>query len=193
MKRTYFSFDVESIGLWGPDFAVGFVVVDETGKELESGLYGYDYNDFVEELLSRNLNIFNRWAFTEDDLAWVRKNVKLPLGWNNCSSPRDLGERFYETWQRCKAQYENLTIISDCPLPVEFNFLLSVLAQAEDRTMEGTPYPLIDCASVLFAHGYDPIGTYKRLPNELPAHDPLNDARQSVRIMLAVLNGEKID
>jgi hypothetical protein len=39
--------------------------------------------------------------------------------------------------------------------------------------------------------GRDPLATYERLPNELPAHDPMADARQSARLWLECLGGVK--
>ena len=136
--KYYFSVDVESVGLWGPPFQVGYCVVDETGEELENGLYGFDYNDVVEFLLDQpKLKIFDRWDFTREDVDWVRKNIPLIQGENvNRSSMKSMMDCFYGDWNRCKAWYENLTMVSDCPLPCEFNFLLDVLAAHNHRDME---------------------------------------------------------
>jgi hypothetical protein len=52
------------------------------------------------------------------------------------------------------------------------------------------PYPLHDLASILLAHGRDPLAKNERLPEELPEHDPLNDARQSARLLHEVLSNK---
>jgi hypothetical protein len=45
------------------------------------------------------------------------------------------------------------------------------------------PYPLHEIASFMTAAGMDPMATYARLPDELPKHHPLADARQSARLL----------
>lgn len=188
MPRNFFSFDVESVGLFGPPFAVGFVVVDQTGRELQSGLHGWDYRI---ENISETFGTDKRWSFTDDDREWVASNVieALPAGWANCPTLEAMYESFFTAWRGCKVLYPGLTMVTDCPFPVEASFLQEVLRTKGMRSMEFSPYPLIDVASVLLATGHDPTETFSRRDNELPAHNPLNDARQSVRLMLETLEG----
>ena len=56
----------------------------------------------------------------------------------------------------------------------------------ERREWQG-PYPLHDLASVLLALGADALAVAERRPNELPAHHPLMDARQSARQLVECL------
>jgi hypothetical protein len=184
--KHYLSFDVESVGLFGPSFAVGFCVVDSTGRELESGLHGWDYRI---ENIADTFRDDPRWTFTDDDREWVATNVieALPEGWANCSTQEAMYEAFFIAWRGYKALYPGLILVTDCPFPVEANFMQAVLTQMGCRDMEHSPYPLIDIASVLLAAGQDPLHVFPRLDNEIPAHNPLNDARQSVRQMLEAM------
>jgi hypothetical protein len=78
-------------------------------------------------------------------------------------------------------------LAADCAWPVEARFLAACVDdQPEQRAWEG-PYPLIDIASVRLAAGLDPLATVERLPSEMPAHDPLADARQSARLLIEAL------
>jgi len=197
MRQHYLSLDVESLGLFGPPFAVGFCLVDESGAELESGIYGWDFKIFSNLLYwDYASNDSTRWEINHKDEYWVLENVipALPPLWANCKGIIDFYQRFYkEVWDVCFFKYPNLIAVSDCPFPVEFNFILEMLHSVGHRDMTHSPLPLIDVASVLLAHGYDPIATYKRREDELPAHDPCKDARQSIRLMLSVLKGKKIE
>ena len=189
--KHYLSFDVESVGLFGPPFAFGYVVVDETGKEHEAMLHAFDFRK------SPFLHIYepttrSRWNFTEGDREWVTNNVvpALPEKWVNCVGLKDfLSSVYYDVWSRAHKDYENLTFVTDCPFPVEANFVEVMLREVSKRDMQHSPYPLIDVASVLLTVGLDPTGTFPRRENELPAHNPVNDARQSVRQMLEALEG----
>lgn len=165
----YMVFDVESIGLHGEGFAVGWVVVDESGNELDSNM-----------------------AATSPDAAsggqegrlWVAQNVPrlaVTHDW-----PRDMRTFFWEAWQYWKKK--GAALVADCAWPVEARFLCACVDEAPDtRTWEG-PHPLHDLASIMLANGADPLKTRDRLPNELPAHVPLFDARQSARLLITALS-----
>ena len=168
-NNLFFVFDVESIGLHGEGFAFGYVVVDESGHELESGLFSTHSNGA---------------AGTADSHKWVKENIP-PLE-INCISTQMLRTIFWDIWQSWKA--DGAQLVTDCGWPVEANFLSGCVADYPDeREWEG-PYPLLDVSSVLLAAGKNPVGSYPRLENELPAHNPLNDARQSARILIECLN-----
>lgn len=189
--KYYLSFDVESIGLFGPPFAFGYVVVDEKGEEYESGIYGWDFRSHPLTEAYENYST-SRWDITEDNLEWVEKNVlpTLPDGWVTCSGLKEFCSQVYsKVWSRCKRDHEDLTFVSDCPVPVEANFVETMLKIVGRRDMMASPYPLIDVASVLLGRGYDPLKEYERKENEQPSHNPENDARQSVRIMIEAING----
>ena len=49
----YVSFDVESVGLHGTGFAVGYVVLDKNGNEVESGCFCCPLTSAVKETDSK--------------------------------------------------------------------------------------------------------------------------------------------
>jgi hypothetical protein len=167
---TLFVLDVESIGLRGEGFAAGFVVMHEDGRIL------------TERLLSCSPDDAGSWDDGVDSRAWVRENC--PALDPQFAKPRDLRTAFWResaVWQSAGA-----TMLADCPYPVEFYFIEQCIADNRERTRQA-PYPLLDVASVLYAAGMDPVGTFERKPAELPKHDPLADARQSARLLLEAL------
>lgn len=182
----YFSFDVESVGLFGRAFAVGWVIVNRAGMEFEEG-----YLSFAPHMCT-----------TDPDDAWVIKNVLPALPhvpdsevdpawrhvarapWVGCSSDYEMWVRFWDAWTAAKKTYQGIVMVTDCPFPVEAGFLLNVVKEYRPQiTMDASPYPIIDVASALVAVGRDPTEAYERLDVELPVHNPVCDARQSVRIL----------
>ncbi|KKN31482.1 hypothetical protein LCGC14_0823550 [marine sediment metagenome] len=175
--KYYFSLDIESVGLFGQPISAGWVIVDEKGKELEEGY------------LARPVQLHR-----QDD-AWIIENVEPAMPRDetgnvilNCNSEYELLVRFWEAWLEARQQYPGIVMVSDCPWPVEAGFLLRVVQEYRPQiTMKDAPYPILDVASVVAASGGDPTATFSREANELPAHDPTKDARQSVRIMLTIM------
>jgi len=156
---VFFVFDVESVGLHGEGYAYGYVVVDREGNEIESGECACD-----PSLASG----------PDSGRVWITQNAPRLTVTKN--SPREVIASFVEAWKRWKGQ--SAIMAADCPWPVEARFLIAC-----DLGWDG-PYPLIDVGSVVFAVGGDAIGSFERLENERPAHDPLCDARQSARVLV---------
>lgn len=162
--QLFFVFDVESIGLHGQAFAVGWCVVDSQGKEHPGARYACD-RDAIEG--------------SDSDREWVDANMP-PIA-VTCDYPTML-EWFWADWLGWKAI--GALMAADCSWPVEARFLCACVDQDKtNRAFEG-PYPFIDIGSVLFAKGYDPLHEFPRRDNELPKHDPLADARQSARLLV---------
>jgi hypothetical protein len=163
-------FDVESVGLHGEGFQFGWVVVDRTGRAFDEG-----YAACPQE-----------YARGDDEgRAWILANVPQPAQ-PRCMNPRAVRDRFWEDWQRWKA--DGAMLFADCCWPVEARFLAACVDDdPATRAWQG-PYPLHDVASFRAAVGFDPLGTFDRLPDELPAHDPLADARQSARLLIEALH-----
>lgn len=161
-------FDVESIGLHGEGFAVGYVVVRRDGKMLDEGVMACDPNVCFG---------------TDESREWVAKNVP-PLE-AVYRGPRQLREAFWGRWLHWKEQ--GAALMADCAWPVEARFLAAAVKDDHDRREWEGPYPLHDLASVLLALGRDPLASNDRMPNELPAHHPLMDARQSARLLVDAL------
>ncbi len=167
MYKHYLVFDVESVGLHGEGFAVGYVVVDSEGQTLEEGLFGC-HAEYAKG--------------TPENYKWVLANVQSPV---NMSTPKGVRHAFWKVWERWKE--EKTAMVADCAWPVEARFLIDSVNDDLEAREWGGPYPLHDLASVLMMLGKDPLAVTERLPNELPAHNPLNDARQSARQLMEAL------
>lgn len=194
--KYYFSFDVESVGLYGPPFAYGWCVVDEVNCEHANGISWYLHPHLEFGLGAENVVRDHPYLTTQQDIKWVSENVLPHLPTHaQLSNEEILLYSFWSSWMGCCKNLSNLTMVTDCPYPVESNFLRQVVLRECMDTgkplLDISPYPVIDVASVLLAKGWDPLGNYDRLPNEEPAHNPLSDARQSVRIMLEALSERK--
>lgn len=179
---TYMVFDVESIGLHGEGFAVGYVVIDERGNHLAEARYA------THPRMASGKN-HNR--------KWVSENVpEMP---ETHESPDRVRQAFWGDWIQWKRK--GAILCADVPWPVESRFLLDCIfddwqqgpsGQANNETeleMSG-PYPLIDIASVRMAKGYNPLATEPRHPIETPIHDPLCDARQSARLLIQAMSAD---
>lgn len=170
--KLFFVFDVESIGLFGEAYAVGYSVVERSGIERAASCYYVDPLDCSGDA---------------DGHAWVKKNAPS-LGGNRdaelLASAAELREVFVGQLQQWQAR--DAVVAADCPFPVEAKFLLDCRRQLGHGFR--SPYPLIDVASVVMAAGMDPTATFPRMDRELPIHDPLADARQSARILINCLN-----
>lgn len=170
-------FDVESVGLHGPCFAFGAVALARTG----AGTYEpreEAYGAYVPDL--RNLP---GGAETADAL-WVAAHV-LPNLSPNEPSPYLVRWRFWRFWTAWRNR--GALLVADVPWPVEARFLEDCIADAPRARVLEAPYPLLDLASMFWIRGVDPTGVFSRLDDELPVHDPLNDARQSARLLTETL------
>lgn len=160
MPDLFMVFDVESIGLHGEGFAVGWVVVDGAGKELEA-------------------EARQCWQERADGCAagrkWVMDNVPLRHALDS-ETPATIRTAFWNAWP-VEARF-----LAAC--------VDDKRAASDDgdgpRAWEG-PYPLVDVASVLLAKGIDPLAKHERRKDELPEHCPLADARQSARLLIEAL------
>ncbi|MGW1057601.1 hypothetical protein [Micromonospora rubida] len=164
------SIDAESNGLSGRSFAVALTLTDPTG-ELGHVVY--------------------RCPIDQPVGGWVAQNV-LPAIEDveeNCADYNELTTQVraqYTAWATTGTK-----LIAHVAWPVEARLLLDVFP---DDMVWGGPYPLIDVAAVLLAHGYDPttVDNYLKAHNvPLPPgspHHPLYDARaaeQCLRHLLA--------
>jgi hypothetical protein len=161
----YLVFDVESIGLHGQAFAVGGVIADTVSFEIKG--------DFLFSCPPDNVRGMGL------DRDWVRRNV--PDLHPQLDTAEDVRRAFCATWLPSKLRGARLA--ADCPWPVEARFLAECIDQG-DLTQDEGPYPLVDINSLLVYKLDNPVLYSHRLPNELPAHNPLNDARQSARFLL---------
>lgn len=174
-----FMLDVENNGVHGLPFSVAYVLKDISEKTLSEGI--------------RTLSSLP--PGTPKDTKWCQENIlsHLPLGEDlpdGSSTPQGLAKFLAEAWRDANLAYPGEVVMAaDVAYPVETTYLEGIRRYTPvARIFDEFPiYPLIDLAPMLYAMGEDGLGTFKRQPDELPAHNPLHDARQSARIMVEVL------
>lgn len=163
----YMVFDVESIGLHGEGFAVGYVVIESSG-EVVGGRSFACHPD--------------RANGGPEGRAWVAENC--PPFALDYASPAAVRRRFWQAWRSWKDR--GAVLVADCAWPVEARFLAACVDDAPEQNAWNGPCPLHELASFMVAADLDPMATYDRLPDE-PVHDPLGDARQSARLLVMAL------
>lgn len=177
-----FSFDIESVGLRGPGFCVGYAVWDN-GVEEASGLLGTEVG-YVTGL--------NRWrpsgvatekpCFTDEDQRWISRNVVPHLPVLGRTDLVEVRAQFWDLWTMYRRR--GAVMLVNTPFPVESNFLAACVADDPSRLVIGTPLPIIDLKSLILASGK--LGETEEwwpvLPNEKPEHNPVCDARRAARI-----------
>lgn len=164
-NKLYLVFDIESVGLHGEGFAVGWVVIDNYAVLHEASYFA----------------CLPEHAYgTDTNRKWVKENI--PYLEPTHSTPMEVRDAFWAVWLKRKAL--GAVLVTDCGWPVESRFLADCVdSDRTGREWEG-PYPLYDLASILLARGKDPLAITARLEDELPQHNPLADARQSARILI---------
>jgi len=157
-------FDVESTSLHGTGFAVGAIVVNREGSEIDRF-----------ELLSKE------GAAKAGD--WVKENVlpnlsDMPI----CETDKELRDSFFEFYSKHK---ETSEIWSDVNFPVETNFLHAIVNDALAEREWSMPYPLKDVSSLIDVN----IDRCAECGIQgLRKHNPLDDSRASVNLLLKFLN-----
>jgi len=164
MKDRILVIDVETIGLHGPAFAVGFVLMNFYGEITNEGLYAVKPDSVVYD--------------DPDGLRWALENVHIDERYYNCTFLEEVRSRFWSFWLEARSRS---VMAADVNWPCEANFLSACVREHTGSTWVG-PYPLLDIASFRIGHGdIDAMKSERRLQNELPIHNPLCDARQSAR------------
>src|SRR4051812_27877287 len=104
LPKILFVIDVESVGLHGEGFAVGYVVIDLEGNQLDLGLFACPVN------AARG----NAAGF-----KWVGENItELPI---SHSAPWLVRAAFWRVWREWKEK--GAALVTDCGWPVEARFL----------------------------------------------------------------------
>lgn len=165
----YMVFDVETVGLHGEGFSVGYIVIDTFGVEWASGYYG------CPPAIARG---------TDADREWARANIPESRPYTH-NSPDEVRRAFWRDWEAWHGQ--GAILVADCAWPVEARFLADCVDDSRNARAWNGPYPLHDVATARLCAGLDPLATVERLPSEEPKHDPLADARQSARLWLEAL------
>lgn len=159
--------DVESVGLHGEAFAIAYVLMDATGRQLDADVLSCD------PALARGVQAGH---------TWVTENV--PRFLPNCTSPAQVRQRFWKVYESWKERLGGqVRMWAECAWPVETSFLSACIEDNHPAYEWIGPYPLYDIASLMVAYGMNPLTPVERLPDELPAHSPIADARQSARVL----------
>lgn len=167
IPSAFFIFDVESIGLHGEGFAVA------------GGIFHSQIGVFDETFCFSCHP--ERAAGTDTDRAWILTNVpRLP---EQFIAPEYVRQAFWNQWIAAKTLFPGIVMAAECLWPVEAKFVIACVADdPEARNWEG-PYPFHEIASFMAAAGMNPMESYERQEDELPAHDPRGDARLSARLL----------
>lgn len=162
--KSFFVFDVESVGLHGEGFSVA------GGVYLENGAVQWEFCFACP---------IDECSGDESDRKWVKENIpQLEI---THRTPGALRESFWVEWVRAKAY--GAEAAAECLWPVEAGFMARCVADdAEARKFSG-PYPFHEISSYMAAAGMNPMDKYDRTESETPAHNPLCDARQSARLL----------
>lgn len=168
--KSFFIFDVESVGLHGEGFAVAGGVYLANGAVQWEFCYACQVDDA---------------AGYGEDRAWVKANV--PVLEITHRQPMGIRDAFWLDWLKAKAQFPDIVMAAECGWPVEARFLIDCIGdKMEDRRWKG-PYPLMEIASYMATAGMDPMAKYQRTPSEMPEHNPMMDARLSARLLSEAL------
>lgn len=160
--KSFFVFDVESIGLHGEGFAVaGGVYID--------GAAQWEFCFCCPT---------DRAQGFSGDRDWVSKNI--PVMEITHRDVFGLRMAFWDAWEKARAGGSQMA--AECMWPVEARFLEDCVTDDAQR-LPTAPYPCHEIASIMLSAGMDPMATYDRTPSELPKHNPLADARQSARLL----------
>lgn len=180
-ESCYVVVDAESLGLHGPAFAVGAVAL--TASAVADYRAGRRAHPWVEEMRAAcdPRPLLARCVVEDEDRAWLEAHVWPHLGDNLLPSDRAVREAFWSFWRRWAER--GAWLVADCGWPVEAGLLSACVRDEWPARCYQGPYPMLDLATVLWATGVDPRLTFSREPDELPAHDPLRDARQTARLL----------
>lgn len=174
-------FDVESVGLHGEGFAVGWALIKD-GVIVDEWWVGCPID------VAKG---------TDDDRHWCHKyipsEVLEPTSPHRREKPSDVRQFFWDIMTKELAM--GAMIWADCIWPVEARFLIDCVEDARGRGKKGKssigvssrnnegPFPLLDIASVRYALAKNPDFS-ERLKDEMPPHHPLRDAKASARTLV---------
>jgi hypothetical protein len=148
-----FSVDAETDGLYGVVWAIGAVVVDESGND--AVFAGQVNPDIVTD-------------------PWVRENIVPVVDLPRFTS-RALLNEFWNFWMEHR---DGALCLADFGAPVEAGlFRTCVEMDLKDRMWNG-PYPMHELGTALLLKGYDPDINRRELAgrDDLVQHDPVDDA-----------------
>ena len=143
-------FDVESIGLHGDGYAVGYVVIQD-GNEVESGMFACPAS---------------KANGADSDRLWVYENI--PQIAPDSPDPLAVRENFWCRWMEWKAK--GALLAADCAWPVEARFLAACVDAAYVAPLPrfGRAGADEDDALLVIEHHVDVAVDQRRAPHFLP-------------------------
>lgn len=174
MPMKFLSFDVESNGLHGDAFAVAALLVAADG--------------------STEAEFLGRCPVTGSLDSWVAENVLPPMTGipENYAGFAELRAGFWDWYAQHKPAADY--VLANNPYPVEARFLLACQEDDPKQRYTEHPFPLIDLASILVAHGITTKPAkeifMKAVLGDAPdeAHNPKWDAWITARAALRALH-----
>lgn len=146
LPEKFLVFDVESVGLHGEGFAVGYVIIDQSGAELESGLA------MCPDMAASG---------TPADRDWIRRNIRHALDQKveppptrmiaYYEEPIEVRNFFWGVWVH-DCRDAGTWVLADCPWPVEARFLNDCVDDYPLARNQFGPYPIIDITTLVFAN-----------------------------------------
>jgi hypothetical protein len=145
MSHVIFSLDLETIGLFGPAFAAGWVLMDAHTGLIDRASSGYAY--FHPHGLDSGL-------YHNSDFDWIEKHVLPHL---ETQPHLDVEPRVvrgharllgcvWKAWTDAK-EHHKATMLADCPFPVESTFMREMAMVCGNGTFRDSIYPVIDLES----------------------------------------------
>lgn len=171
MSQRIFSFDVESFGLMGAPFAVGWCVFEYTGDFWDECSSGYAALPFESTFLDAPIRT------KRSDEEWVRANVLPHLPAHTHDNRIHWYQAFFDAWEDAGSP----PFLTYNGYPVEARFLEYAFQVCPDRMVPGEPILVLDLAQRLFSK-HRKGDDFPPDPGEMPSHHPTNDARRAGRI-----------
>jgi hypothetical protein len=164
-KRKLFSFDAETDGLYGEVWAIGAVVFDYRGSEIDRFGGQLDPSDLKNQ--------------------WVRNNIVQCVHLPMYQSRRALRDAFWNFWIKHK---EGAICIADIGNPVESGLIRACIEDDLENRQNLGPYPLHELATMLLAKGVDDNVDRFDFSETLSLikHNPIDDAYASAMCWLKV-------
>ncbi len=158
-------FDVESIGLHGEAWAVGWVLMDSEGEITEEHLV------YCDPSLARGRPENYQWVL--DNCHW-RGYKDYCDNSEKVDDPGEVCSVFWECW--LEAQNNGFHLLADVAWPVEARFLIACIDMYPNLREWKGPFPLLDLSSIVTAQSNVQL---ERPSSCMPVHNPLADARFS--------------
>lgn len=163
-------FDGEADGLYGEILAIGAVVIDEDGKEIDcfAGRADKPPNNLKDE--------------------WSRVNIYpllyTPPGISGMSTYPGEDELLQDFWVFWLKHRETAYAVADVAYPVEAGILEKCVRKDVESRAFMAPFPLLDLSTLIFSKGINPLAdnSHDMQKKGFTKHNPLDDARYAAMI-----------